>query len=134
MNSINEVELGITKINFDETFSFNDSIPKKYKNNIQLWTSIRDAYILETKKNKELYLDVLGNYTNLNNLKKEGITIMAENDQFSSLITKMASIISEQKKLHSNFLHYISQLSNDAFDTKTIVSVTTKSKRSYRRR
>lgn len=132
MDSINE--LSITKINFDESFSFNESIPKKYKNNYQVWTSIRDNYISQTKTNKELYHKLLNDYINLTNLRKEGVTIMSEKDLFADLITKMAIVVSEQKKLHSNFLHYISRLSTDSFDNKTIASVSTKSRRAHRKR
>lgn len=125
MNSSNEVEyLAITQIDFEGIYlkSFDDTIPRKYKTNPQLWTSIRDTYISQTQINKEKYFNLVKEYTHLTDLKKEGITIMTETDQFGDIITKMAMVIREQKMLYSNFLQYLSQLIDDSFDLKSMIS------------
>ena len=137
MDSTNEVgDLGITQIDFDVTFlkSFDDSIPKKYRTNTQLWTYIRDTYISQTQINKENYLNLVNQYTQLANLKKEGITIMSEKDLFGEYTTKMATIVSEQKLLYSNFLNYISHLLEDSFDIKSMVSTRTSRSRRLQRK
>lgn len=139
MNSSNEevseLDLAITQIDFEGMFlkAFDDTIPRKYKNNFQLWTSVRDTYISQTQINKENYLNLVKEYTNLINFKKEGITIMTEGDLFGDRITKMATIICEQKQLYSNFLQYLSHLLEDSFDTKSIVSTRTSRSRRIRK-
>lgn len=126
-----ETQLGITQINFDESFikSFDDMIPKKYKSNHELWIKIRDEYMFQTNKNKDLYTNILTEYTNLVDLKNSGVTIMSSKDQFSEKVTNMAQIILNQQRLYSNFLHYITHLIEDSFDVKSISTRTTRSRR-----
>lgn len=114
-------DLAITQIDFNGTFlkQFDLMIPKKYKNNKDLWVTVRDHYLSETTKNKELYDTALKEYLRLQELKNNNITIMSDRDLFSDCVNQMAQVISNQKKLYSNFLKYISSLLEDKFDIKS---------------
>lgn len=122
-------ELFIKK--FDDSSRINDSIPKKYRTNKELWCKIRDEYLMQSAINSNDYKTCVEEYQQIILLRKNGIYISSKNDRLGELSSKMALIISKQKILYNHFLQYITHLLEDNFETKSMA--TSRSRRTRRK-
>lgn len=120
----------ITKVDFDKDFLNNDDnfdgyVIRSYRNNKTLWIDVKDAYLRQTKENKQIYEEYLSEYNRLQELKNNGISIYSKGDPLGELMKNMAEKVNEQKILYSNFLHHINHINTNLgkFDSKSISTI-----------
>jgi len=106
-------------------------------NSYDIYIQYKQKYIINTRKNFDLYQQLIKEYTNLKNMqyqtpyKNVVIYTFIPDEKLDELSFKIINLIKEQQTNFDNFMHYINYL-NDNIDNY-IVNENSKSKNTIRR-